>query len=92
MDDLDRADISVVALAATWEVFLSLLEADVPPPKTWLDVLRMAQTVEILYRIHRLAADQSTASVRHIHLTDEERRARMAQLRAMGDASRNDCP
>jgi hypothetical protein len=70
-----------VALAATWEVFLSLLEADVPSPKTWLDVLRMAQTVEILYRIYRLAADQSTANVRHVHLTDEGRRELMAQLR-----------
>jgi Mg2+ and Co2+ transporter CorA len=48
-----------------------------------LDLQRMANTAEILHRIHRLASGQSTSNNAHATLTDEERAARLAQLRAM---------
>ena len=56
--------------------------ADIPI-EDWLDAQRAANTAEILHRISRLANGQSTANVAHATMTDEERRERMAQLRAI---------
>lgn len=52
-----------------------------------LGLQRMANAAEIVHRISRLASGQSTANVAHAQLSDEERRERMAQLRAIAEAN-----
>jgi uncharacterized protein YheU (UPF0270 family) len=49
--------------------------------ETTLDAQRLANVAEIVHRISRLASGQSTANVAHA-TTDDERRARLAELRS----------
>lgn len=74
---------------ASYTVALELIAhaADALPGikvETALDLHRVAQTAEIIFKIARLASGESTQNVAHAHLTDDERRDRMRQLAAMG--------
>ena len=60
---------------------------DEVPIETPLDAKRVMEAAEIAHRISRLASGQSTANVAHAQLSDEERRERMAQLRAIAEAN-----
>jgi hypothetical protein len=51
------------------------------PIEGWLDAQRAANVSEIVHRISRLASGQSTSNVAHA-TTDDERAARIAELRA----------
>lgn len=57
------------------------------PIETPLDAKRVMEAAEIAHRISRLASGQSTANVAHAALSDEERKERMAQLRAIAEAN-----
>ena len=80
-------DLSPAALATALEVVTRVAQSldDGLPIDNWLDAKRASEVAETVHRIARLAAGQSTANVAHatVQLTDEERRERMAQLRAM---------
>ena len=75
-------DVAPATLDAVLMLVTAARDADVTIESS-LDLLRTAQTAEILHRISRLANGQSTANVAHATMTDEERRERMAQLRAI---------
>ena len=85
------AEVEDVAPAALETALNAMLRADetmdTVPVDTMLDVKRLAETAEILHRISRLASGQSTANVAHAAMTDDERRDRMAQLRAIAEAN-----
>lgn len=73
---------TALALIAKVAEGLPGIEIDDP-----LAAQRLANTAEIVHRISRLASGQSTANVAHAQLSDEERRERMAQLRAIAEAN-----
>jgi hypothetical protein len=52
------------------------------PIETSLDLVRVAQTADLVYRIGRLASGLSTSNVAHASLTPEDRDERRARLLA----------
>ena len=83
LDDLAPAALSAaLAIIHKLEDALPDLEVD-----DMLSAQRAANTAEIIHRISRLASGQSTANVAHAAMTDDERHARMAQLRAIAEAN-----
>jgi hypothetical protein len=48
-----------------------------------LDAVRLANVMEVLHRVSRLASGQSTSNQAVMHMSDEERKERMAYLRSL---------
>jgi hypothetical protein len=79
----DRGRIGPLMFAAAAKLVEAAIAGEIPEPETALERLRLAETARICHAIGRLEADESTANIAHATvLTDEERRERMARIRA----------
>ncbi len=78
VDQMERGDISELALALAIRAGQKLLECDLPDPQTSLDAVRLVEVMQTALKIVRLEAGESTSNAVTLHATADQ----MAELRA----------
>lgn len=83
VDQVDQGSIGQSALETAFDAILRL-EQELPsvPVNDTLDVYRLGQVADALFKIHRLATGQSTSNAAHATVDPVELQARLSALQA----------
>lgn len=87
IEGLEAEKIPQTAYGAALQLMNDIIDGDLPPIETNLDLSRRAEAVSVLFKVARLASGESTSNTATITVTDEDAQAAQAErMRARLDA------